>query len=30
VARASVDDLAKVDGVSVPLAQRIFDHFRKG
>jgi excinuclease ABC subunit C len=29
VARASVDDLAKVDGVSEPLAQRIFDHFRK-
>jgi excinuclease ABC subunit C len=30
VARASVDDLAKVEGVSLPLAQRIFDHFRKG
>jgi excinuclease ABC subunit C len=30
VSRASVDDLAKVDGVSAPLAQRIHDHFRKG
>jgi len=30
VARASVDDLAKVEGVSAPLAQRIFDHFRRG
>jgi len=30
VARASVDDLAKVDGVSEPLAQRIHDYFRKG
>ena len=30
VSRASMDDLAKVDGVSEPLAQRIFDHFRKG
>jgi len=29
VARASVDDLAKVDGVSEPLAQRIHDYFRK-
>jgi excinuclease ABC subunit C len=29
VARASVDDLAKVDGVSEALAQRIFDYFRK-
>jgi len=29
VSRASVDDLAKVEGVSAPLAQRIFDHFRK-
>jgi excinuclease ABC subunit C len=29
VARASVDDLSKVEGVSAPLAQRIFDHFRK-
>ena len=28
VARASVSDLAKVDGVSEALAQRIFDHFR--
>ena len=30
VSRASVDDLAKVAGVSVPLAQRIHDYFRKG
>jgi excinuclease ABC subunit C len=30
VSRASVDDLAKVDGVSEALAQRIFDFFRKG
>jgi excinuclease ABC subunit C len=30
VARASVDDLAKVDGVSEALAQRIHDFFRKG
>ncbi|WP_332766983.1 excinuclease ABC subunit UvrC [Phenylobacterium sp.] len=30
VSRASVDDLAKVEGVSEPLAQRIFDYFRKG
>jgi excinuclease ABC subunit C len=29
VARASADDLSKVDGVSEALAQRIFDHFRK-
>jgi len=29
VSRASVDDLAKVEGVSLPLAQRIFDYFRK-
>jgi excinuclease ABC subunit C len=29
VSRASADDLAKVEGVSAPLAQRIFDHFRK-
>ena len=29
VSRASVDDLAKVDGVSEALAQRIFDFFRK-
>ena len=29
VSRASMDDLAKVEGVSEPLAQRIFDHFRK-
>jgi excinuclease ABC subunit C len=30
VARASVEDLAKVEGVSLPLAQRIHDFFRKG
>ncbi|MDP3174641.1 MAG: excinuclease ABC subunit UvrC [Phenylobacterium sp.] len=29
VSRASVDDLAKVEGVNQPLAQRIFDSFRK-
>ena len=29
VARASVDDLAKVEGVNQALAQRIFDFFRK-
>ena len=29
VARASVEDLAKVEGVSEALAQRIHDHFRK-
>ena len=29
VSRASAEDLAKVDGVSEPLAQRIFDFFRK-
>ena len=29
VAQASVNDLAKVDGVSEPLAQRIFDYFRR-
>jgi excinuclease ABC subunit C len=29
VSRASIDDLAKVEGVSAPLAQRIFDYFRK-
>uniref|UniRef100_UPI00398386EC helix-hairpin-helix domain-containing protein n=1 Tax=Phenylobacterium sp. TaxID=1871053 RepID=UPI00398386EC len=29
VARASVDDLLKVDGVSAPLAQRVYDFFRK-
>ncbi|MDZ4371246.1 MAG: excinuclease ABC subunit UvrC [Phenylobacterium sp.] len=29
VSRASVDDLAKVDGVSEALAQRVHDHFRK-
>ena len=29
VSRASVHDLAKVDGVSEPLAQRIRDHFAK-
>ncbi len=30
VSRASVQDLAKVEGVSEPLAQRIHDFFRKG
>ena len=30
VARASVDDLIKVEGVNAALAQRIHDHFRKG
>jgi excinuclease ABC subunit C len=29
VSRASVDDLEKVEGVSAPLAQRIYDFFRK-
>jgi excinuclease ABC subunit C len=29
VARASVDDLTKVEGVSAPLAKRVFDFFRK-
>jgi excinuclease ABC subunit C len=29
VSRASVDDLAKVEGVSEALAQRVFDFFRK-
>ena len=29
VSRASADDLAKVEGVSEPLAQRIFAYFRK-
>jgi excinuclease ABC subunit C len=29
VSRASVADLAKVEGVSLPLAQRIHDYFRK-
>jgi excinuclease ABC subunit C len=29
VSRASAEDLAKVDGVSAALAQRIFDYFRK-
>jgi excinuclease ABC subunit C len=29
VSRASVDDLAKVEGVNQPLAQRIHDFFRK-
>ena len=30
VARASIGDLAKVDGVSEALAERIYGHFRKG
>jgi excinuclease ABC subunit C len=30
VARASIEDLAKVDGVSEALAERIYGHFRKG
>jgi excinuclease ABC subunit C len=30
VARASVEDLAKVDGVSEALAQRVHAYFRKG
>jgi excinuclease ABC subunit C len=29
VSRASIDDLAKVEGVSAALAQRVFDYFRK-
>ncbi|MFN3585840.1 excinuclease ABC subunit UvrC [Phenylobacterium sp.] len=29
VSRASVEDLAKIDGVSEALAQRIYDHFHK-
>jgi excinuclease ABC subunit C len=30
VSRASVDDLLKVEGVSQPLADRIYGFFRKG
>jgi excinuclease ABC subunit C len=30
VARAAVEDIAKVEGLSAPLAQRIHDYFRKG
>ncbi|MGI9169830.1 MAG: excinuclease ABC subunit UvrC [Caulobacteraceae bacterium] len=30
VARASADDIAKVEGLSAPLAERIHDYFRKG
>ena len=29
VSRASVEDLAKVDGVSEALAKRVWDYFRK-
>ncbi|NBB16587.1 excinuclease ABC subunit C, partial [Caulobacter sp. SLTY] len=29
VSRATVDDLAKVEGVSAQLAQRVYDFFRK-
>jgi len=29
VSRASAEDLAKVEGVSQPLAERIYNHFRK-
>jgi excinuclease ABC subunit C len=29
VSRASVEDLMKVAGVNEPLAQRVFDFFRK-
>ena len=29
VSRASAEDLAKVEGVSEALAQRVFDYFRK-
>ena len=30
VSRASVEDLLKVDGVSGPLAERVYAYFRKG
>jgi excinuclease ABC subunit C len=30
VSRAAAQDLAKVEGVSAQLAQRIYDHFHKG
>jgi excinuclease ABC subunit C len=30
VSRASAADLAKVEGVSASLAQRIYDHFHRG
>ena len=30
VSRASADDIAKVEGVSQPLAERIYAAFRKG
>jgi excinuclease ABC subunit C len=30
VSRASVEDLLKVEGVSEPLARRVYDYFRKG
>jgi excinuclease ABC subunit C len=29
VSRAAVDDLVKVEGVSTPLAQRIYDYFHR-
>jgi excinuclease ABC subunit C len=30
VSRASVEDLAKVEGVSAALAERVWGYFRKG
>ncbi|MBW1789015.1 MAG: hypothetical protein JRK53_20775, partial [Deltaproteobacteria bacterium] len=29
ITKAGVDDLTAVSGISVPLARRIFEHFRK-